>query len=285
VRDGVAQKSFSKLRSAIGGLYAWRLSQECPAELRPQTPASATEIVEGNRVRLAPGFAYCPYSPEAVYKLMNLLMGSGRVDEAILLTETSLKFDPSNAVFQNLVDQLRTMRPGPGQTQTAQFPVAPTQFAELEERFRSNPANVQAGLDLASAYRQAQRTDAAGNILDYIASNPNADVSTLLSVAQSYAEMGNRAKLESVMQKLKRMEAPLTEQYRANTNNIPLAFQLISVYMISQQTNAAMQLLDELMARPTADSQHAPVRRPGLRATSCRGQTRGDAEKIGSRAA
>ena len=253
VRDGVAQKSFSKLRSAIGGLYAWRLSQECPAELRPQTPAQQQKLLKETEFALRQAFAYCPYSPEAVYKLMNLLMGSGRVDEAILLTETSLKFDPSNAVFQNLVDQLRTMRPGPGQTQTAQFPVAPTQFAELEERFRSNPGNVQAGLDLASAYRQAQRTDAAGNILDYLAANPKADVSTLLSVAQSYAEMGNRAKLESVMQKLKSMEAPLAGQYRANTNDIPLAFQLISVYMISQQTNAAMELLDELMSRPTAD--------------------------------
>ena len=43
------------------------------------------------------------------------------------------------------------------------------------------------------------------------------------------------------------MQAPLLAQYRTNTNNIPLAFQLVSVYMVSQQTNAALELLDELV--------------------------------------
>jgi tetratricopeptide (TPR) repeat protein len=255
VRDGVAQKSFSKLRSAIGGLFAWRLSQECPVELRPKTPAAQERLLRETEFALRQAFAFCPYSPEAVYKLMNLLMGSGRLDDAILVTETSLKFDPDNLVFRNLVDQLRAMRQG--SVQGGPGPVAPpaqsTQFAELEERFRSNPADSQAALDLATAYRQNQRPQEAGHVLDYVAANPTADVKTLLSVAQAYAEMGSRAKLESVMQKLKSMEEPLLKRYQANTNDIPLAFQLVSLYLISQDTNAAMTLLDELTARPKAD--------------------------------
>ncbi len=253
VRDGVAQKSFSKLRSAIGGLYAWRLSQECPAELRPKSAAEQQRILKETEFALRQAFAYCPYSPEAVYKLMNMLMGSGRLDEAIMVTETSLKFDPSNSVFQNLVMQLRSMRPGQGHPAAA-LPESPQPFAELEARFRSNPANSQLGLELAQAYRQAQRTDAANQVLDFVGANPQADVGTLLSVAQSYAEMGNRPKLESMLTKLKNMEAPLTQQFRTNTNNIAVAFQLISVYMIAQQTNAAMKLLDELVERPNADA-------------------------------
>lgn len=254
VRDGVAQKSFSKLRSAIGGLYAWRLSQECPVELRPKTPAAQQLLLRETEFALRQAFAYCPYSPEAVYKLMNLLMGSGRVDEAILITETSLKFDPDNAVFRNLADQLRSMRSGSVHAPGFQAPQAqPTEFAELEERFRSNPAEAQAGLDLANAYRQSQRPEDASRVLDYVAANPKADVKTLLSVAEAYAKMGSRVKLESVMQRLKNMEAPLLQQYRANTNDVPLAFQLVSLYLISQETNAAMALLDDLVSRPNAD--------------------------------
>src|SRR5262245_55828756 len=115
VRDGVAQKSFSKLRSAIGGIYAWRLGQECPPELRPKNGAEQQRLLKETEFALRQAYAFCPYSPEAVYKLNSLLMGSGRLDEAILVTETSLKFDPSNAVFQNLLNQLKSMRPGQGQ--------------------------------------------------------------------------------------------------------------------------------------------------------------------------
>jgi tetratricopeptide (TPR) repeat protein len=65
--------------------------------------------------------------------------------------------------------------------------------------------------------------------------------------------MGDRAKLTGVLAKLKGMEPALLQQFQANTNNVQVAFQLVSVYMISQQTNEAMRLLDELVARPNAD--------------------------------
>jgi len=169
-----------------------------------------------------------------------------------------LKFDPSNPVFQNLVSQLKSMRPGQSRLSAPAAPTPPTaaqhaQFAELEKQFRSNPANSMVGLELASAYRQIQRTDAAVRVLDFVAANPQVDVSTLMSVAQAYAEIGDRSKLTALMQKLKGMEPGLLKQYQANTSNIPVAFQLVSVYMISQQTNEANQLLDELVSRPNAD--------------------------------
>jgi len=218
IRDDVAQKSFSKLRSAIGGLYAWRLSQECPADLRPKTAAEQQRLLRETEFALRQAFAFCPYSPEAVYKLMNLLMGSGRVDEALLVTETSLRFDPSNPVFQNLANQLRTMRPG--QSQIAPSSTASVQLAELQEK----------------------------------ATDPRADVSSLLAVAQSYAEMGNRPKLEGVLARLKTMEPGLMEKYKTNTNDIQVAFQLISIYMVLHQTNEATQMLDEVVGRTNADA-------------------------------
>ena len=43
---------------------------------------------------------------------------------------------------------------------------AQNQFGALEQQFQSNPANVQLGVQLAGAYIQLQRTDAAVAILD-----------------------------------------------------------------------------------------------------------------------
>ena len=38
VRDDDAQKAFSKLRSSIAGMYAWRLGRHSPPEYRPENP-------------------------------------------------------------------------------------------------------------------------------------------------------------------------------------------------------------------------------------------------------
>jgi thioredoxin-like negative regulator of GroEL len=251
VRNSVAQKSFSKLRSAIGGLYSWRLSPDCPPELRPQGLAEQELVLREAEFALRQAYAYCPYSPEAVIKLMNLLLPAGRVEEAIMITQTSLKFDPTNSHFQYLLHHLQTLR----SSQVPEMPAAAAPaHAQLEERFRTNPENLQAALDLAAAYRQSQRTDSAHQVLEYVAMHPRADVSTLLSVAQNYAEMGASSKLEAVLLRLRNMAGPLLEKYQANPDDVPVAFQLISVYIVSQQTNEAIELLDQVTARPNADA-------------------------------
>jgi predicted Zn-dependent protease len=76
----------------------------------------------------------------------------------------------------------------------------------------------------------------------------------LLSVAQNYAEMGASSKLEAVLLRLRNMAGPLLEKYQANPDDVPVAFQLISVYIVSQQTNEAIELLDQVTARPNADA-------------------------------
>jgi tetratricopeptide (TPR) repeat protein len=249
VRNTVAQKSFSKLRSAIGGLYSWRLSPDCPPELRPKGLAEQQRVLKEAEFALLQSYAFCPYSPEAVMKLMNVLLPSGRIADAMLVTQTSLKFDPTNPHFRFLLDQLEKMT----SQQPMQAPPQDAAYAKAEELFRRDPSNLQAALDLANAYRQHQRQEAATQILDYIAAHPGADVAMLLSVAQAYAEMGSSVKLDAVLQKLSSMASPLLERYRANPSDIQTAFQLVSVYIVSRQTNDAVQLLDELTGRPDAD--------------------------------
>ena len=122
-----------------------------------------------------------------------------------------------------------------------------------EQHFRTNESNLQLGLDLANAYIAAQRIGAGTQVLDKIMASTQADISTLLSVAQTYAQMGDRVKVDAVLQKLQRTIPQVEAQFRANSNDVPLAFQIVSGYLVTQQTNRAVELTDSLVARPNAD--------------------------------
>jgi len=96
VRDDQAQKSFSKLRSSIGGVYSWRVSQS-------KSTAEQQRMLKEADFALRQAFAYCPYSPEAVFRYTTLLATFGRLDDALLVTETCLKFDRENGNIRSWV--------------------------------------------------------------------------------------------------------------------------------------------------------------------------------------
>jgi hypothetical protein len=108
LRDDDAQKAFSKLRSSIGGVYAWRVSIQSPPppEYRPKSQAEFDAIVKETDFAFRQAFAFCPYSPEAVFRYSSFLMQFGRLDDALLIAKTCLKLDPYNSNVTMLVDQL-----------------------------------------------------------------------------------------------------------------------------------------------------------------------------------
>jgi hypothetical protein len=77
-------QSFSKLRSSIGGLYAWRARH-------------ATDAAEKTRMKNAADFAFrqawalCPSLPETVFRYVDLLMSQNRRADALLVAETAAK--------------------------------------------------------------------------------------------------------------------------------------------------------------------------------------------------
>jgi hypothetical protein len=85
VRDDNAQKAFSKLRSAIGGVYFWRLNSS-------KTAAENQRLLKEAEFAFKQSFAFCPYSPEAVYKYVNLLVNLQRPDDAEMVVDTCLNF-------------------------------------------------------------------------------------------------------------------------------------------------------------------------------------------------
>jgi hypothetical protein len=107
----------SKLRSAIGGIYAWRLG------IAPSGGIVAAEsIAKGDtrdRMIKEADFAYrqafvlCPHSPEAVYRYVNFLLNQKRTVDALAVAETAMKLHAGKAdgtQFRYLVDNVKNIR-------------------------------------------------------------------------------------------------------------------------------------------------------------------------------
>jgi hypothetical protein len=84
VQNEYSCKMFSKLRSSIAGVYAWRAQH-------------FTDAGEKERMNDAADFAFrqawalCPYSPEAVFRYVNFLLSESRAADALLVAETAEK--------------------------------------------------------------------------------------------------------------------------------------------------------------------------------------------------
>jgi hypothetical protein len=94
-------ENFSKLRSSIGGLYAWRAR-------------NSHDDAEKKRMNDAADFAFrqawalCPYSSETVVRYVNLLMSQNRRADALLVAQTAAKMPEmkGNGQLSALVTEL-----------------------------------------------------------------------------------------------------------------------------------------------------------------------------------
>ena len=198
VRDDNAQKAFSKLRSAIGGVYFWRISMS-------KNVAENQRMIKEAEFAFKQSLAYCPYSPEAVYKYVTLLINLNRHDEAIRIVETCIQFDQDNLAMHGLAQNIRDLKNVQGTTGLAPANAAAAQASTLqvlEQQYRSNPTNLQVAFQMASAYLQAQRSNDAYLVLQKLIANTNADAQTIMSVANAYSQLGNAAALEGALHRL-----------------------------------------------------------------------------------
>jgi hypothetical protein len=137
VRDDQAQKAFSKLRSSQAGVYSWRLGQQCPDTYRQKTDAGTQALIREADFSCKQAFAFCPYSPEAVFRYVNFLLQYGRIDDAILVGQTCQKLDPYNDQVKNTVKQLWDIK-GNIKNQSANRVQVETQVQHMENEARTN---------------------------------------------------------------------------------------------------------------------------------------------------
>jgi thioredoxin-like negative regulator of GroEL len=229
IRDDQGQKAFSKLRSSIGGIYNWRIANA-------KTPAEQQRMIKEADFTFRQAFAFCPYSPEAVFRYVQLLAQFNRFDDAILIAETCLKLDPHNGSVSQLLDQLKGLK-----AQHANFP-APTNapqvtLEQLEQQTKSHPDDFQASFNLAMGYVQTGQKEKALQILDGVLANPKVNPDAVLVVARVYNEMHDFPRLENALQKLTQLQPASPEAW----------YDLAAMEAARDKTNEAMNSLRHSM--------------------------------------
>ncbi len=99
-RNEQEQKTFSKLRSSLAGMYAWRAEHARDTDERSQMREAAD-------LAFRQAYALCPHSPEAIFRYSEFLVEYKRPDDAFLLAKTSLRLDPDNVQLQDLIKWIR----------------------------------------------------------------------------------------------------------------------------------------------------------------------------------
>ncbi|MDB6024501.1 MAG: Peptidase BlaR1 [Verrucomicrobiales bacterium] len=104
VQSDDTQKMFSKLRSSVGGLYVWRMEHATSKEEKARMARAAD-------LAFRQALALCPYSPEVVYRYVQLANSENRISDAILVASTCAKLDPDNKQIKDLIQQLKLQMP------------------------------------------------------------------------------------------------------------------------------------------------------------------------------
>jgi tetratricopeptide (TPR) repeat protein/phage shock protein PspC (stress-responsive transcriptional regulator) len=242
IRDDQAQKSFSKLRSSLGGLYAWRQAHD-------RDPRVRERMLKEADFAFRQAFAFCPYSPEAVHRLTNLLLSQMRLADALRVAQTALRFDPDNATLQEWVARIQGAFESRGQMEQMQ-----KQLGALEQTVQINPTNANAVFDLASLYIEMNRTTDALHLFDQLVEQPGVDLNTVLSIANAYAQLQEGPRLESALLRLVRMTPESPEAW----------YDLASTQAILGKYDQALQALaraiDLNQARLAADPRQPDLR-------------------------
>ena len=96
---------YSKLRSSIGGIYAWRAKNT-------KDPAERQRMEREADFAFRQAFAFCPYNAGVVFRYAELLTAQKRFDDVILLAETAAKLDRAGHDFGKLIDEVRRLKEG-----------------------------------------------------------------------------------------------------------------------------------------------------------------------------
>jgi tetratricopeptide (TPR) repeat protein len=157
--DPDAQKTFSKLRSAIGGVYAYRhLSAEAVYAFK-----QALEL--------------CPESPEGNFRLAQLYMELGRAEDALATLQALQKLDPLNVKITQAIQQIN------GIMQSRQ------DIPQLEAAHANDPRNFGLLGQLAQAYAKAGQGDRIDPLLQDYLKQSNISPDDMLQVAQAYMNL------------------------------------------------------------------------------------------------
>jgi hypothetical protein len=101
-KNDQTQKTFSKLRSSLAGMYVWRAEHARDDDERSQMQRAVD-------LAFRQAYALCPYSPEVIFRYTDFLIKIKRPDDAFLIVKTSLRLDPNNPQLQELIKKVKKL--------------------------------------------------------------------------------------------------------------------------------------------------------------------------------
>jgi thioredoxin-like negative regulator of GroEL len=233
-RDDVAQKTFSKLRSAIGGLYAAR-----------RLPGAA-EYAYRQAIDL------CPSSPEANYRLTQLYMDQGKFDEGRAIMEKYQEYDPYNTKIQDAINAIKDIQRQTVETQ------------QLEAMYAQQPANKQVTFQLMAAYARRQKFDAMNALVATFLARTDISPEEIMQIAQLYGQLQQADRVGEVL-------ALYTQRF---PNDPRGWFNLAALHAARNNCDASMDALARALALDTPDRQVFNAIRQDARFRLCQGHPR-----------
>jgi tetratricopeptide (TPR) repeat protein len=168
LRDDMARKAFSKLRSAQGGLYAYRMQFD------------EAEQVFRQAIQL------CPDSPEANFRLAQLYVEQRRFDDALQLLEGFQKLDRYNAKIRDALEQVKKIREHGAAT------------SELEKQVAAQPENMALALQLARAYAAGKKLEALDGLVNQLIQRPDLPESDYLLLVAYNEQLNRRERVQQL---------------------------------------------------------------------------------------
>lgn len=157
-RDICAQKSFSKLRSAIAGIYEYRRNYE------------EAEYAYKQAVELY------PLSPEALFRLAQMYVNIGRIGDAIALLEDFAKKDVHNVSATDFLDRLKKMEAAQGRIDEL-----------LEKRRTDDSLAFEEAVELMNLLRMSGRVGESMQLGLQMTADPNVPLNFILQLAAEFA--------------------------------------------------------------------------------------------------
>jgi tetratricopeptide (TPR) repeat protein len=204
-RDSDAQKTFSKLRSAIGGLYAYQ------------------HMTKQAEYAFKQALGLCPESPEANFRLAQLYIEQNRVDDAIDVLTALQKLDPLNSKITSAIDQLHGMKQQHGELE------------QLEQTRAASPRDSRLVAQLAQAYYKTGQQDKIIPLCDSYLTQTNLGANDMLQICQIYMLMNQVPRALSTLQMV----------VAAYPDNSQAYFNIAVVEAVQGKTDDALDALEK----------------------------------------
>jgi len=192
VYDNVANKSFSKLRSAIAGLYEFR------------------QMWDNAEKAYRESISLCPLSPEATFRLTQMYMRIGRLDDAIKLLEWYNIQDPKNGRSKEMIDIIKNRKARIDRKEVLEKYFGTEGPKEQNEALRN-------AIELAFIYRDFGDTQRLMQLTRTVLETPTLTPDVYFGIAKMYGEM---KQFDEMDRTLKLFEA-------RNSSNMPAQFHRI----------------------------------------------------------